>query len=222
VKLTSLLRLTGRPHYTLWAREVGSPPFKERTGQFIPIYYLDLQVTDAPVETRAALRVDVRIRLGKHLGPDGTIDRRALGAIVFAEPAALARLNAAVHPLIAAEVERRIELAQALDPVEAQGGKNGGEPGPQAGGDAEDLLQLPGAQMGHVGLAMGHRQQVAHGEELGCKGGGALPALPRHDKALPIGDGKVNRREGAGRQDRSGDDDASARLLVDHEIGADP
>ena len=75
MKLTSLLRLTGRPHYTLWAREVGSPHFKERTGQFIPIYYLDLQVTDAPVETREPLRVDVRIRLGKHLGRDGTVDR---------------------------------------------------------------------------------------------------------------------------------------------------
>jgi hypothetical protein len=75
VKLTSLLRLTGRPHYTLWAREVGSPHFKERTGQFIPIYYLDLEVTDVPVETREALQVDVRIRLGKHLGPDGGVER---------------------------------------------------------------------------------------------------------------------------------------------------
>jgi hypothetical protein len=75
VKLISLLRLTGRPHYTLWAREVGSPHFKERTGQFIPIYYLDLQVSDVPVETREALQVDVRIRLGKHLGPDGGVDR---------------------------------------------------------------------------------------------------------------------------------------------------
>ena len=75
MKLTSLLRLTGRPHYTLWAREIGSPHFKERTGQFIPIYYLDLQVTDVPVGTREALQVDVRIRLGKHLGPDGGVDR---------------------------------------------------------------------------------------------------------------------------------------------------
>src|SRR4029077_4970919 len=35
---------------------------------------------------------------------DGTIDRRALGAIVFADPAARAKLNAIVHPLIAAEL----------------------------------------------------------------------------------------------------------------------
>jgi dephospho-CoA kinase len=39
---------------------------------------------------------------------DGTIDRRALGALVFADPAARARLNAIVHPLIAAEIGRQI------------------------------------------------------------------------------------------------------------------
>jgi len=44
---------------------------------------------------------------------DGTIDRRALGAIVFAQPEARARLNALVHPLIAAEVARRIAEARA-------------------------------------------------------------------------------------------------------------
>jgi hypothetical protein len=75
VKLTAMLRLTGRPHYTLWAREIGSPHFKERTGQFFPIYYLDVDVTDVPVETREAVQVDVRIRLGKHLAPDGTVER---------------------------------------------------------------------------------------------------------------------------------------------------
>jgi hypothetical protein len=75
VKLTSMLRLTGRPHYTLWAREIGSPHFKERTGQFFPIYYLDIEVSDAPIETREAVQVDVRIHLGKHLAPAGTVDR---------------------------------------------------------------------------------------------------------------------------------------------------
>jgi len=44
---------------------------------------------------------------------DGTIDRRALGAIVFRDPDALARLNAIVHPLIAAEIQRRVAAARA-------------------------------------------------------------------------------------------------------------
>lgn len=43
---------------------------------------------------------------------DGTIDRKALAAIVFADPAARARLNAIVHPRIRAEEARvRAELS---------------------------------------------------------------------------------------------------------------
>ena len=42
------------------------------------------------------------------VGPDGTIDRKCLGALVFADPKALKRLNAIVHPLIYREIERRI------------------------------------------------------------------------------------------------------------------
>jgi dephospho-CoA kinase len=38
----------------------------------------------------------------------GRIDRRALGALVFADAAELARLNAIVHPLIRAEIEQRL------------------------------------------------------------------------------------------------------------------
>jgi dephospho-CoA kinase len=45
------------------------------------------------------------------VGADGTIDRTALGRIVFADPAALARLNAIVHPLIVEELRRRIAAA---------------------------------------------------------------------------------------------------------------
>jgi dephospho-CoA kinase len=44
------------------------------------------------------------------LAPDGQIDRRALGAIVFADPAARRRLNALVHPRVRAE-ERRALMA---------------------------------------------------------------------------------------------------------------
>jgi dephospho-CoA kinase len=39
---------------------------------------------------------------------DQTIDRQKLGTIVFRDPEALKRLNAIVHPLIFAEVQRRI------------------------------------------------------------------------------------------------------------------
>jgi dephospho-CoA kinase len=47
---------------------------------------------------------------------DGTIDRKALGARVFVDPTALARLNAIVHPLIGDEIRRRIAAARVAHP----------------------------------------------------------------------------------------------------------
>ncbi len=41
------------------------------------------------------------------IAPDGTLDRPALGALVFAEPAALAALNAITHPAIGRLAEAR-------------------------------------------------------------------------------------------------------------------
>ena len=49
------------------------------------------------------------------VGPDGRLDRKAVAARVFTDPAELARLNAIVHPLVA---ERTIELV-ADAPVES-------------------------------------------------------------------------------------------------------
>ena len=47
------------------------------------------------------------------LNPGGTVDRRRLGDIVFRDPAALARLEAAVHPAVLLGVGRRIAAAEA-------------------------------------------------------------------------------------------------------------
>jgi dephospho-CoA kinase len=47
------------------------------------------------------------------LEPDGSLDRAALGAVVFADPERLAALNAVVHPLVAA---RSAELEAAAGP----------------------------------------------------------------------------------------------------------
>jgi dephospho-CoA kinase len=47
------------------------------------------------------------------VGADGAIDRPALARVVFSDSQALARLNAIVHPLIAAELARRIAATRA-------------------------------------------------------------------------------------------------------------
>ncbi|MGI9080536.1 MAG: dephospho-CoA kinase [Acidimicrobiales bacterium] len=51
------------------------------------------------------------------VAPDGEIDRRALAAIVFDDAAALADLNAIVHPAVAAAMARRLSEEDAPDRV---------------------------------------------------------------------------------------------------------
>jgi dephospho-CoA kinase len=48
--------------------------------------------------------------------PDGSINRRALGAVVFADPAKLAKLNAIVHPLVEKLREERLVAIFDRDP----------------------------------------------------------------------------------------------------------
>ncbi len=43
------------------------------------------------------------------LQPDGEVDRKALGAIVFSQPDARAKLNGIMHPWMADEIEQRID-----------------------------------------------------------------------------------------------------------------
>lgn len=47
------------------------------------------------------------------LGPDGAIDRAQLAARVFPDPAALARLEAIVHPAVGEDIARRVKASRA-------------------------------------------------------------------------------------------------------------
>ena len=60
--------------------------------------YYDLLRRDEP------LRQALRDAFGEIFLPDGELDRRKLGTLVFGDPAALARLNAIVYPAMGAAV----------------------------------------------------------------------------------------------------------------------
>ncbi|MFT4212836.1 MAG: dephospho-CoA kinase [Microbacterium sp.] len=88
----------------------------------------DVQAPGTPALARIAAEFGADV-----LREDGTLDRAALGARVFGDADALARLNAIVHPAVRAESQRRFEAAFAADPaavvvydvpllVEARGG----------------------------------------------------------------------------------------------------
>lgn len=72
----------------------------------------DVQSPGSPV-----LRA-IAAAFGDHvLGADGALDRAALGAVVFADDDARARLNAIVHPAVRDESARRFAAAFAADPA---------------------------------------------------------------------------------------------------------
>jgi dephospho-CoA kinase len=48
--------------------------------------------------------------------PNARIDRAKLAALVFADPAQLARLNAIVHPPLLAEIDRELSRLESFDP----------------------------------------------------------------------------------------------------------
>lgn len=71
----------------------------------------DVQQPGSPV------LVDIAEAFGSDVvGPDGSLDRAALGARVFGDPDAVTRLNRIVHPAVRAESARRFAEAFAADP----------------------------------------------------------------------------------------------------------
>lgn len=79
------------------------------------------------------------------LAPDRTLDRAALAEVAFADPQSLADLNAITHPLIGAEMARRLD---ALDTVDSPGHTQaaGGE-----GGAGVAVVVIPLLREYHVG-----------------------------------------------------------------------
>jgi dephospho-CoA kinase len=68
----------------------------------------DLLAREAVAPGTAGL-ADVVARFGPAvLAPDGTLNRQALADLVFADPAALADLNAIVHPVVRAAIADRL------------------------------------------------------------------------------------------------------------------
>lgn len=81
---------------------------------------LGAEAIDADQVTREVMRAGtpVHAAIVEVFGPGvltagGEIDRRRLGGVVFADPAALARLEAIVHPATLAAIDRRIAASSA-------------------------------------------------------------------------------------------------------------
>jgi len=79
--------------------------FRERGFPVLEADRIGHEVTDGDPDVRAALAAEYGADVYRE---DGTLDRARVAAKVFHDPAALARLDALVHPRIVAELRRRI------------------------------------------------------------------------------------------------------------------
>lgn len=83
----------------------------------IPVVDADQVAREVVEPGRPALR-DIALRFPDAVRPDGSLDRKALAARVFADPQERQALNAIVHPRIAEEVATRMaELAASGEKV---------------------------------------------------------------------------------------------------------
>jgi dephospho-CoA kinase len=75
------------------------------------------QLAREAVEPGSAGLAAIRSRFGDEvIGPDGALDRPALGAIVFADEKARLDLNGITHPAVIELFEARLRAAEAADP----------------------------------------------------------------------------------------------------------
>jgi dephospho-CoA kinase len=83
----------------------------------VPVVDADQIAREVVLPGRPALR-EIAARWPSVISADGTLDRRALAALVFADPAERAELNRIIHPRIAEQVSARLDaLAGAGQPV---------------------------------------------------------------------------------------------------------
>ncbi len=81
-------------------------------GQGAAVVSSDVLAREAVAPGEPALEAIVSAFGASALAPDGTLDRRALGRRVFADPEALARLEAILHPEIRARTLRALRALQ--------------------------------------------------------------------------------------------------------------
>lgn len=85
----------------------------------IPVIDADL-VARQVVEPGTVGLEQIRDTFGwQYLRPDGTLNRELLGKKVFAEPEALAQLNAITRPLIVEELRRQLQTARPVAVLDA-------------------------------------------------------------------------------------------------------
>ena len=98
---------------------ITGPTGAGKTTALQALVELDAHIIDADavyhalLESSAPLRAALTVRFGPSiLDGEGRVNRKALGGVVFGDPAALADLNAITHRFILAEIDRQAAGAE--------------------------------------------------------------------------------------------------------------
>jgi hypothetical protein len=73
LKLSAVSSYTARVHFGVWHRQIGMPDFRQLTGVFTPLVFVELEATDVPLDPRVPLRVEGESYLAKTLDADGAV-----------------------------------------------------------------------------------------------------------------------------------------------------
>ena len=168
---------------------------------------------DAVVHRLLAAGTDVTRMIAESFGPeviapDGSVDRKALGAIVFRDEEAREKLNAVVHPGVWREIERFFEERErASDPVAVV--------------DAALLIET-GSYQRYDSLVVVHCRPELQLERLMARDGISLEEAERRirsqmplDQKLPFGDFLVDTSGSMEETVKQADELASKLLATD-------
>jgi hypothetical protein len=74
LKLSAISHYTARAHFALWHRRVGAHDFNEQTGVFTPLFHVEFEATDEPLNPEFPLTVRGETYLAKTLDAAGDVD----------------------------------------------------------------------------------------------------------------------------------------------------
>jgi hypothetical protein len=74
LKLSAVPHYTSRAHFGLWHRRMGAPDLNAHTGIFTPLFFVEIEITDIPLNPLAPLHVRGETYLAKTLAAAGEVD----------------------------------------------------------------------------------------------------------------------------------------------------
>ncbi len=74
IKVSGIPNYTARAHFGMWHRKLGAPNFNTFTGVFTPLYYVEIEATDVPIDPLQPIWVRGQTGLARVVDAQGNIE----------------------------------------------------------------------------------------------------------------------------------------------------